>query len=149
MKRPYGLFGLFLASSLSFSGPAWSAGTVDHAAPYPPPAAGTPAPAYDSGPVEARLAYLKNELKITSDQSGAWDRYADVYRSTAKSLSPMRNSMMGTMQANLPSRIAVQQKMMEAQLDAMKSISGPLLELYALLNADQKRAADELMGPGR
>lgn len=149
MKRSYGLFASIVAFSLSCAGSAWPAGTSDYAAPYPPPATATPAPTYDSGPVEGRLAYLKNELKIAADQSAAWERYAEAYRSTAKSLSSMRGPMMGRMRGDLPSRIAAQQTMMAAQLDAMKTVSGPLTELYAVLTTDQKRTADELMGPGR
>lgn len=149
MKTSHGLLGLIVASTLSFAGPAWSAEPADRAAPYPPPTSTAPAPTYDPAPVESRLAYLKSELKITADQSAAWDRYAEVYRSTAKSLNSMRGPMMGRMQGDLPSRMAAQQTMMAAQLDAMKTVSGPLTELYAVLTAGQKRAADELMGMGR
>ena len=52
------------------------------------------------------------------------------------------------MQGDLPSRFAVHQKMMSSHLDAMKTISGPFNALDAVLSADQKKAADDLIGMG-
>ena len=146
MKLAHGLVGLIAAFTLSFTGSAWSSGAADRVAPYPPPSATESAPTYDPAPVEARLAYLKNELKITAEQSAAWDRYADAYRSTSKSLSSIPAPMM---RGDLPSRMAAQESMMAAELEAMRTVSGPLTALYAVLTADQKRTADELMSPER
>ena len=101
-----------------------------------------------SSHVEGRLAFLKTELKITVDQSAAWDRFADAYRAAGTSMHAMQGSMMGMMQGDLPSRLAAHQKMMSAHLDAMQTISGPLNALYAVLGADQKKAADDLIGMG-
>jgi len=101
-----------------------------------------------SSHVEGRLAFLKTELKITADQSAAWDRFADAYRAAGTSMHAMQGSMMAMMQGDLPSRMAAHQKMMAAHLDAMKSISDPLKALYAVLSADQKKAADDLIGMG-
>lgn len=178
MKTPHGLLiGLIFATSLSFVGPAWSADPVDHASHHPAPVAATPAPTNVSGTgenndmmgdnmmgmmgsvmpmmsgmmsshIEDRLAFLKTELKVTTEQSAAWDRYADAYREAATSMHAMRNSMMGMMQGDLPSRLAVREKMMQAHVDALKTISGPLNALYAVLTIDQKKAADDLIGMG-
>ena len=101
-----------------------------------------------SSHVEGRLAFLKTELKITADQSAAWDRFADAYRAAGTSMHAMQGSMMAMMQGDLPSRFAAHQKMMSAHLDAMKAISGPLDALYAVLSADQKKSADDLIGMG-
>ena len=101
-----------------------------------------------SSHVEGRLAFLKTELKVTADQSAAWDRFADAYRAAGTSMHAMQGSMMAMMQGDLPSRLAAHQKMMSAHLDAMKTISGPLSALYAVLSADQKKAADDLIGMG-
>lgn len=102
-----------------------------------------------SSHVEGRLTFLKTELKITADQSAAWDRYADAYRAAATTMhSMMQGSMMGMMQGDLPSRMAAHQKMMAAHLDALKDISAPLNALYAVLSADQKKAANDLIGMG-
>ncbi len=101
-----------------------------------------------SSHVEGRLAFLKTELKITSDQSAAWDSYADAYRAAATSMHSMMGSMMGMTQGDLPSRLATHERMMQAHLDALKSIDGPLTALYAVLTPDQKKAADDLIGMG-
>ncbi len=101
-----------------------------------------------SSHVDDKLTFLKTELKITSSQSAAWDRYADAYRAAATSMHSMMGSMMGMMQGDLPSRMATHEKMMQAHLDALKTISEPLNALYAVLTADQKKAADDLIGMG-
>src|SRR6185295_17889361 len=80
--------------------------------------------------VEGNLAFIRTEIKISADQSAAWDRYADAYRSAANFMHSMQGSMMGSMQGDLPSRMAAHQKMMAAHLDALKSINGPLNALY-------------------
>ncbi len=101
-----------------------------------------------SSHVEGRLAFLKTEMKIAPDQSAAWEHYADAYRAAAKSMHSMQDSMTDMKESNLPARLAFHQKMMSAHLDGLKAISGPLTALYAVLSADQKKAADDLIGMG-
>lgn len=171
MKAPQGLLGLIVVAGLA--GPAWAADT-----PAPRPAAtapsGAPAMGHMSGMmgngtgggnmmgmmanmmpmmagmmsshVDARLAFLRTELKITAEQSAAWDRYAEAYRGAANSMHSMHG--MGMMQGDLPSRLAAHQAMMAAHLEALKAISGPLNALYAVLSAEQKKSADDLIGMG-
>lgn len=98
-----------------------------------------------SSRTEGRLAFLKTELKIKAGQSAAWERFADAYRAAAKSMQSMHGGMMGMMQGDLPSRLTQHQKMMQAHLDALKAISGPLTALYASFDSDQKKSADDLL----
>lgn len=99
---------------------------------------------------EGALAFLKTELKITPAQNAAWEAFAAAYRQ-AKGHGGQMPMMPGGMMAGgkgmqpLPDRMAQHGKMMEDHLAQMKKMQGPVTQLYAALNAEQKRTADELM----
>jgi hypothetical protein len=97
--------------------------------------------------VEGRLAFLKTELKITDAQLPLWDKFAQAVRENAKAMgSMMQGGMMGTSQAaTLPEKIALREKMMSAHLEALRKLQSTVDPLYAALNDEQKKAADQLM----
>lgn len=107
--------------------------------------------------VEGRIAFLKTELKITDAQQPLWNAVADAMRANAKEMTdmmPMMQSMMPMMQSmmqpsgTLPEKLAAREKMMTAHLDALRKLKAVVEPLYAALNDDQKKTADELMiGP--
>ena len=99
--------------------------------------------------VEGRIAFLKAELKITDAQQPLWNAVADVIRANAKGMSSMPSGMpmMGPA-ATLPEKLTMHEKMMAANLDGLRKFKTAVEPLYAALNADQKKTADELMvGP--
>lgn len=99
-----------------------------------------------AGHVEGRIAFLKAELKITDAQQPLWNAVADAIRANAKSM-PSGMPMMGSA-ATLPEKLTAHEKMITAHLDALRKLKGAVEPLYAALNADQKKTADELMiGP--
>jgi len=50
--------------------------------------------------------------------------------------------------ATLPEKLATHETMMVAHLDGLRKLKAAVEPLYAALNADQKKTADELMlGP--
>jgi hypothetical protein len=110
---------------------------------------GMPMMAAMAGHVEGRLAFLKTELKITEPQLPLWNAVADAVRASAKSMGDMSGGMMGTSQAaTLSDKLAMREKMMTAHLDALRKFKAAVEPLYAALNDEQKRTADELlMGP--
>jgi hypothetical protein len=95
--------------------------------------------------VEGRIAFLKAELKITDAQAPQWNAFADTLRSNAKAHQAMHEQMTkGGMPSAWPDRLAVQQKVLAARLDAMKALEAAAKPLYAVLTDDQKKVADQL-----
>jgi hypothetical protein len=165
LSRPALVFGACLAAATAV--PAWAA---DHATHHPAPEQARPTDAgcptggamepggmmmmrgpmmgramgMMGGHLEGRLAFLKTELKITPAQEGAWQRFASDWRAAIKDHPmPKRDEMMS---GDLPSRLAMHQKMMAAHLEALNAIAAPLAGLYSVLSDQQKKDADELMG---
>ena len=121
--------------------------------------------------IEGRLAFLKTELQITDAQASQWTAYADALRANAKRMGQLMTEMMssGMMMGNqgmmmqgqpgammqgqsgtmmsLPDRLKWAEQHMAAHMEMLKAIKGPAEDLYAALSADQKRVADQLMGP--
>jgi hypothetical protein len=96
--------------------------------------------------VEGRIAFLKAELKITDAQQSLWNAVADVIRANGKGMSSGMPMMAA--EATLPEKLATHETMMVAHLDGLRKLKAAVEPLYAVLNADQKKTADELMlGP--
>jgi hypothetical protein len=99
--------------------------------------------------VEGRIAFLRAELKITDAQTPAWNGFADVMRTNAKTLGELRRSMM-SQSGGAPSlidRMAVQEKWLAARLDGTRAIKTALVNLSGAFSDEQKSAADELLAP--
>jgi hypothetical protein len=97
--------------------------------------------------VDGRLAYLKDELKISEAQTEAWNGYADAAKSRANVMQGMREGMMGVMQkGGAVERMDTRIKGMEALLESMKAIKPATEKLYSVLTDEQKKIADELIG---
>jgi len=99
--------------------------------------------------VDGRLAFLKTELKITDAQLPLWNAVADAMPANAKTMGDMAGGMMGGSQtATLPDKLAMREKMMTAHLEALRKFKAAVDPLYAALNDEQKKTADELLiGP--
>ncbi|TCD11451.1 hypothetical protein E0D97_16775 [Oricola cellulosilytica] len=105
------------------------------------------------GGIEARLAFLKTELKITAEQSDAWDETAKTVSESLESHTKTMRDMFRQLQdgtylkSGLPARLEFQEKHMSAQLEEIKKVRVSVETLYAVLDDDQKKAADELVLP--
>jgi hypothetical protein len=96
--------------------------------------------------VEGRIAFLKTELKITDAQLPQWNAFAQAMRDNATAMQGMQSMMMGMNQAgSLPDKLAAQEKILTGRLDAIHKLKAAADPLYAALNDDQKKSADELM----
>jgi LTXXQ motif family protein len=99
--------------------------------------------------VEGRIAFLKTELKIADAQQPLWNAVADAMRANARAMADMPSGMpmMGT-GTTLPDKLASHEMMMAAHLDGLRKLRAAVDPLYAALNDDQRKTADELMiGP--
>jgi hypothetical protein len=121
--------------------------------------------------IEGRLAFLKTELKITEAQTPQWTAYAEALRANAKRMGQLMTEMMSNGMMNygmmnygmmwnqgvtpgqprptmsLPDRLDWAEQHMAAHMEMLQAIKGPTEELYAVLSAEQKRIADQIMGP--
>jgi len=101
-----------------------------------------------TGHIEGRLAFLKAELKITSEQESLWNDYAAAVRDNAQAMTSRCVSMMsegGKNEANLPDRLDAHEQFMAAQLDTLRATSKALKPLYAALSDTQKEVANQLI----
>jgi len=100
-----------------------------------------------SAVVDGRLAYLKDELKITDAQSDAWNGYADAANGRAAVMQGMRARMTDAMQkGGAVERMDVRIAGMEAMLESMKAVKPAIEKLYSTLTPEQKKTADQLIG---
>jgi hypothetical protein len=97
---------------------------------------------------ENRLAFLKSELKITPAQEKEWNAYAVAVRTSREDMVQRCSTMMGQRGAGpvpLPERLDLHEQFMSARLEQMRSLNKALKVLYAVLDATQKKTADELI----
>ncbi len=103
------------------------------------------------GQIDGRLAYVKAELKITSDQEGLWNAYAAAAHDSANAMLARCTAMAsrrGGATVSLPDRLDQDEQYMTTQLDALRSMNKALKPLYAALSDTQKQTADQLFwGP--
>jgi len=99
---------------------------------------------------EARLAYLKSELKITSGQEAAWKTFADQARQQAEAMQALRTTMQGSTAATAPERLELRNQVMKKRQEQMEKSTGALKDLYAALTPEQKAIVDQRFaaGPG-
>jgi hypothetical protein len=106
--------------------------------------------------IEGRLAFLKTELKITEAQAAPWNAYADAVRASAKRMGELMDQTMSSgmmmqgqpgMMMSLPDRLNWAEQHMAAHMEMLAAIKEPTMQLYGALSDDQKRLADQLIGP--
>ena len=103
--------------------------------------------------VEGRIAFLRTELKITDAQSGAWNELAAALRENAHILDAARPAMMAQMGCcqteaqSVTQRLDAQERWLSARLQGTHTIKAAVTKLYAVLSANQRKTADELLAP--
>lgn len=100
---------------------------------------------------EARIAYVKAELKITPAQQAAFDRYAQVIRdnaaATQKAFQDMRDRGGPNQNVSAIDRVEQRAKMAQMRAQQQQQYLAAFRPLYASLSADQKKVADDLAAP--
>ena len=103
--------------------------------------------------IDGCLAFLKTELKITDAQSAAWDGVATTVKETTEAHNGMMRSMMSDMMSGeflkkpLPERLTIQQTHLESRLEQVKGLQEAIGKLYAVLDDEQKKVANEIALP--
>ena len=96
--------------------------------------------------IEGRLAFLKTELKITDAQLPLWNAFAQAMRDNASTMQAMPYPMMEMNKAaTLFDKLAERETILAARLEAVRKLKAAAEPLYAALNADQKKTADDIM----
>ena len=122
--------------------------TAAPAAPASPapasPAAGDAAPARAHPAVEKRILDLRSKLKITPDETKAFDDFAQVMRDNANRMDGLAK----TQQQGLATMTAVDQMkayeaMAQAHADDMQRLVPSFSRLYEALSPEQKKLADQ------
>jgi hypothetical protein len=109
--------------------------------------------------IEGRLAFVKTELKITSEQEKLWEDFATVARDNAKASQERceakkakwkdaKEKGEGKERPPLPERLDARTQSLEAKLEAQRARTNALKPLYEALNDEQKKMADELIRAG-
>ena len=98
--------------------------------------------------MDARLSFLKNELKITSDQQAAWDAYAAQAKTQAATMQAFHAQPPSTAQT-ATERIEQRAERAKLRAEQMKAMSAAVKDLYAALTPEQKAVADQHFGGPR
>jgi len=89
------------------------------------------------GQAETRLNTLKSELKLTTNQTKAWETFETAVRNQAGAMSAMHASMQSE-QHSPDTHVA----MMEQRLAGMKTVQKARIDLYKVLTPEQKAVFD-------
>jgi len=110
-----------------------------------------PGAATAAGPterLEQRLSFLKNELKITSDQDAAWNAYAEQAKAQATTMEAFHAQ--GPSAAQSPTeRMDQHAERMNLRAKQVTAMSAAVKDLYAVLTPEQKAVADQHFGGRR
>jgi len=99
--------------------------------------------------VDACLAFLKSELKITAAQAKAWDAFANRLRASAATMRNLHSSMTTGKVADgsLAQRLDHQERWFAAALENVRSLKPVVDELYATLSDEQRMIANVVIPP--
>jgi hypothetical protein len=98
--------------------------------------------------LDARLAYLKTELKITDQQAPQWNAFADSWRAVAQKASAkcaaLDEHQMDGKQGVL-GKLSMMETHMTDHLEVIRAQKTALEPFYNVLTEDQKKAANETL----
>ncbi|WP_042777913.1 Spy/CpxP family protein refolding chaperone [Sinorhizobium fredii] len=101
--------------------------------------------------IEGRIAFLKAELKITSEQETFWNALSEVLRANARGAPDGMRQMPGGMgepigaAATPLQRIELRESALAGQLESIRKLKSALVPLYQALDGAQKQVADKLL----
>jgi hypothetical protein len=98
--------------------------------------------------LDARLAYLKTELKITDQQTPQWNAFADAWRAVAQKASTkcaMGDEHQIDAKQGVPGKLSMMETHMADHLEIVRAQKAALEPLYNVLTDDQKKAANETL----
>lgn len=102
--------------------------------------------AMDPAKLDARLDKLKDTLKLTSAQQGAWQRYAGFVREQAKQRREQFDKMREqTPPTRTPERLERMTERMQEHVKSMEATKAETRRFYDSLSESQKESFDKAM----
>lgn len=101
--------------------------------------------------VAGYLAALKVELKITPDQSKAWQAFESKAKQQGDTMAARHAQMFAQSTAadqTAPERLAQRTEQMKQGLASMETMTAAVKDLYAALTPEQKKIADQQLAQG-
>ncbi len=99
--------------------------------------------------IDGQLGYIQAELKITEAQVAQWNVFAEAFRSDkqkqAQACRMAQEQARSMSSAPLPDSMRMAAERLSARLDSLRAMQAAIGPLYASLNAEQKKKADEIM----
>ena len=96
--------------------------------------------------IDARLADLKTEIGITSEQNGAWNTYTAAVKQSGADMGSKHRTMMQDMQAKPPmERLDGQIAAIESRASHLKATKSALVMLFDALTPEQKTKANAVL----
>ncbi len=118
-------------------------------APAPPPAEQNRARRPPIDPVEERIKYLHERLRITAAEEPLWSDVARAMRENAKAVAPLiRERVQSAERGSAIDNLGSYEKLGEAQLDGLKRFLAAFQALYDKLSREQKKIADAIFRIG-
>jgi hypothetical protein len=99
--------------------------------------------------VDACIAFLKTELKITAPQTKTWEAFANRLRENAAKMRSLRSSMQTGKVAEAPlvQRLDHQEKWFAMGYDNIHALKPIVHQLYGSLSQEQRKIADMVIPP--
>ena len=99
--------------------------------------------------VEQRISDLHAQLKITDQQSKAWDAFAQTMRDNAKKAADaFRDRAQKLPSMNADEAMKSYAALTQLHAENMQKLSAAMSDLYAVLSSDQKQIADQMYRNG-
>ncbi len=98
--------------------------------------------------LDGRLAYLKAELKLTAEQTSAWENFADAWRGVAQKANAKCAATDNRPDNSKPPVLQKLQKMenhMADHLEIVRAQKAAIEPLFTALSEDQKKTASETL----
>lgn len=95
--------------------------------------------------IEGRVAFLHAELRITEAQMAVWTEFANVLRANAKRMADASKAQPPRAAAPAAERLEAQERWLTARLESARALRAAYGKLFAVLDENQKKTADELV----
>lgn len=103
------------------------------------------APQVSLDPIEARIRYLHDRLRITPAQEPLWAKVAQAMRDNAAGVAPLiRERLQSAAKSDAVDNLGSYEKLGQAQLEGLKRFIAAFKALYAEFSEQQKKIADIL-----
>ncbi|CAB3758968.1 Spy/CpxP family protein refolding chaperone [Paraburkholderia solisilvae] len=132
---------VLLVSALSISG-AFAQTATPAASPAMSAASGADRSARHEQRVEDRIAYLHQQLKITSQQDAQWNTFADAMRDNGATMAKLFEERRANKDMSAIDDMKQYAQIAQANADGTKKLVDAFQPLYDSMPADQKKLAD-------